>query len=214
MELTTSKTKPKVLVALMTGRKDPLWQTQDAANLIKKDPRAEITVQHFPYYPSEENRNRAVKATVEGEYEFMLMLDPDNTPKGNPIDLVFLDLDIVGMPYPQIRRKERGFEIAFLAMDKQPDGNYLDHKTREGLREVDAVGSGAMLVHRRVLEKVRPAFMRLWDEDGFATKGIDFNFCDRAKAEGFRVWAHFDYLADHRKDVSLLDVLEFKYGNW
>jgi len=205
--------KPRILVAVMTGIKDPTWQLGVCIPEIAKDPRADITVLHFISRPTEENRNRAVKKTLDDGYDFMFMIDPDTVPKSNPIDLAFLNLDIVGMPYPQWRNDGNGLEIAFLAMDKKEDGNYLDHKTRVGLREVDAVGSGAMLVHRRVLEKVRPAFVRLWDENGFAVKGIDFNFCDRAKAEGFRVWAHFDYLADHIKELSLLDVLDFKYGN-
>lgn len=202
-----------MLVAVLTGGKDPVWQLQAAIPAIKNDPRADVSVGYFSSRPTEENRNRAVKETIDGGFDYMLMLDPDTVPKSNPIDLVFLGLDVVGMPYPQWRLTDRGMEIAFLAMDKMPDGNYLDHKTREGLREVDAVGSGALLVHRRVLEKVRPAFMRIWNEDGFATKGIDFNFCDRAKAEGFRVWAHFDYLADHYKEVPLLEVLKYAYGN-
>lgn len=211
MEWTTLN-KPKVLVAMLTGGMNPAWQLNDFLAKLAKDDRAIIDVRFFAFRPAEENRNRAVAATVEGGYDYMLMVDPDTIPQRNPIDLVLMDFDIVGMPYPGIQYPNGKMEIGFLAMDKQEDGKYLDHKDRHGLQVVDAVGSGAMIVARRVLEKIRPAFMRLWDENGYAIKGIDFNFCDRAKAEGFKVYAHYGYLADHLKEVSLLKVLEYTYG--
>lgn len=210
--MATPTNKPKVLLAIMTGGKDPIYQLHAFVGALLGEERAEIHVKYFTHRPAEENRNRAANATVEGGFDFMIMIDPDNVPLRNPIDLVLLNLDIVGMPYPAARNVGTGLEIGFLAMDKQADGNYLDHKDRVGLKEVDAVGSGAMVVSRKVLEQVKPAFMRIWDENGYATKGIDFNFCDRAKALGFKVWAHYDYLADHIKEVSLLAVLDYSNG--
>lgn len=205
-----NSSKPKVLIALMTGGKDPVWQLQSSVNSFRDDPRVDAKVAYFTKRPDEANRNFAAKTTRES-FDFMVMLDPDTVPKANPIDLVMLDLDIVGMAYPQWNISDPNYPVYFLGMDKAEDG-YTEHKERTGLQEVDAVGSGALVVAKRVFEKIHDPFLRVWNEDGDAILGIDFNFCERAKQEGFKVHCHYDYLADHLKEVSLLDVLNFKHG--
>jgi len=37
-------------------------------------------------------------------------------------------------------------------------------------------------------------------------KGYDFYFCEKAKKEGFKIYAHYDYLAEHYKEVPLLKL--------
>lgn len=175
-----------------------------ALELMKGDPRASIDIQFLNNRPYENSLNAAVEMGRMGNYDFLLTFDHDNVPRNNPIDLAFLEKDIVGMPYIGLQNREKGIEFAFLAMDKKENGEYLDHKILKGLQEVDAVASGALLLSKRVLQSGL-FFEREWDK-GFAIRGIDFYFCDKAKQQGFNVWAHYDYLAEHFKEVGLLSL--------
>jgi hypothetical protein len=71
---------------------------------------------------------------------------------------------------------------------------------REGLHEVDAVGSGIMAIHRRVLEdrKMQTPFRALLKNDGTWEHGEDVEFCRRARLARFKVCADFDILNEHR----------------
>ena len=187
------------------------WIRPELSSLVgvmKADTRAQVDVAYCNLRPSENNRNNTVKIALEKGYDFLISIDHDTIPLNNPVDLAMLDLDVVGFAYPQWNMADPDFPIYFLGMDKVP-GGYTEHKDRVGLQEVDAVGSGALCVSRRVMEAVREPFMRKW-QDGFAVSGLDFYFCEKAKAAGFRVWCHYGYVADHIKEVSLLDVLAFK----
>lgn len=176
---------------------------------IAKDPRVETTIMHTNIRPSESNRNFTCKTMLEEGYDYLLTIDHDNVPLKNPIDLILLGKDVIGMPYPAWNMSDPNFPIYLVAMDRV-EGGYKEHKDKNGLQEVDAVGSGCMIISRKVLEKVKEPFLRKW-KDGFAVTGLDFYFCEKAKEKGFKIYCHYDYLVDHFKEISLIDVLKF-YG--
>lgn len=191
---------PKILVAIL----EQGWIRPELgawANVWSK----QATVRTFNAKPSERNRNETVKAMLDGGYDYLLTIDHDVVPKRNPLDLVELDLDIVCAAVPQWNMSDPNFPIYFVAMDRV-DGGYKEHKDRNGLQEIDAAGSGCLLIARRVLEKIKAPFVRQWDEDGIDTLGLDFYFSEKAKAAGFKIWCHYDYIADHIKEISLLEV--------
>lgn len=200
--------KPKLLVTILNqGWIRP--ELADVQSLLLSDERAEVKVIHLNKRPSETARNYSVKLMLDGGYDYLLTIDHDTVPLRNPIDLLFMNLDIVGFAYLGMQTN-KGLELAFLGMDKQENNEYLDHKELTGLQAVDAVGSGCLLMSRKVLEQVKAPFMRKWNEDGIAITGLDFYFCEKAKDLGFQPYCHYDYIADHFKEVSLLSVLEFK----
>lgn len=209
MELPSAK-KPRVLVTVL----DQGWIRPELGavlHLMANDQRVETTVRSCSLRPAERNRNQTARLCLEGGYDYLLTIDHDVVPKCNPLDLVPLDLDAVCLAVPQWNMSDPKFPIYFVAMDRVPEG-YREHKTKDGLQEVDAVGTGCLLVSRRVLERVKAPFVRQWDEDGFDTRGLDFFFSEKAKMEGFKLYCHYGYVADHFKEVSLLDVLSFKYA--
>ena len=175
--------------------------------VMKSDERARVSVLYSNQKPSENNRNLTCKLALEQGFDYFITIDHDVTPLKNTIDLVMLDLDVVGFAVPQWNAIDK-FPIYFVGMDRVPDG-YKEHKEKDGLQLVDAVGSGCLVIARRVLEKVKEPFVRKW-KDGFSTTGLDFYFCEKAKELGFKVFCHYDYQADHWKEVSLLSVLNFK----
>ncbi len=144
-------------------------------------------------------------------------MDDDNPPLRNPLDLVSLDLDVVGLPTPVWHCDGETFPYYPNAMRKVKDGYkpITVEGVPTGLVEVDAVGTGCCLIARRVLVELftrcegNPAeapFMRRWNDRGLVEAGNDFAFCDRARAAGFRVWAHFGFECDHYKELPLREV--------
>jgi hypothetical protein len=144
--------------------------------------------------------------------DFWLSMDDDNPPQNNPIDIVDLDLDVVGFPTPVWHSAVVGDRPwYFNALMKVGEEGYrpLDGDRCKGLQEVDAIGSGCFMVSRRVMLalKDQQPFMRQWLPNGRVDKGCDYSFCDKVKAAGFKVWAHFDYICDHFNELSLLETV-------
>lgn len=200
--------KKKVLVTLL----DQGWIRPElavVASILQRDERYSVEVRSMNHKPSERNRNLAVQSMLEGGFDYLLTIDHDVVPKANPLDLIELDLDVVCFAVPQWNMTDPKFPIYFVAMDAV-EGGYREHKTQEGLQEIDAAGSGCLLIARRVLEQVKAPFVREWNDDGIDTCGLDFAFSKKAKSLGFKVWCHYDFVADHFKELSLLDILKFK----
>jgi hypothetical protein len=175
-----------------------------ALNVAKNDVRFDTTIKFYNIRPSENCRNQTVKDALEGGFDYLISIDHDTVPNGNVNSLASLGLDVVGCAYPQWNISCPEFPVYLLGMDRVENG-YKEHKEKDGLQEVDAVGSGAICISRAVLESVREPFLRRW-EDGFAVTGLDFFFCEKAKEKGFRVWCDYGMKASHFKEVNLLDA--------
>ena len=72
----------------------------------------------------------------------------------------------------------------------------------EGLMEVDAVGTGLIMISRGVLEhdywKTHGGwFPNIYDKSGEKTLGLDINFCYRAKKLGFKVYSDTNCECQH-----------------
>ena len=175
---------------------------------MSHDNRFYVKIKYHGLRPSSFNRNNIVEHFLKSDCDYLITIDNDTVPRKNPLDLVFHDKDIIGLPYPQVK----GNEIGWLVMDKEGDRyRQVNLKNKKGLIECDAVGSGCMLIARRVLEAVVVPFERKW-VDGVPVKGHDFYFCDKAKKMGFKVFTHLDYVCSHYKTVDLLQVLEWIGG--
>lgn len=200
------KNKLKILVTVIHQG----WMRPEMFGALSNmfaDPRATVKFASICDRPYENALNGARKLAKDGNYDFWFTFDHDNVPKRNVIDLAFLGRDIVGMPYIGSQHNNGKMELAFLAMDKKEDGKYLDHREMTGLQKVDAVASGALMLSKKVIDSPKVVFIREWSPEGFATRGVDFNFCDKAIKEGFDVFAHYDYPASHYKEIDLLTLV-------
>ena len=200
--------KPSVLCAAL-NEGSIRAEVSNCISRMTHDERVELKV----YYPNDRpiahNRNKIVKKFLEGTEDYLLMIDDDNPPLKNPLDLIQLDKDVIACPTPQWNDCDK-FPIYWVSMDKVEDG-YIEHKEKKGLQEVDAVGTGCILISRRVLEKVKKPFERKYDSNGLQELGLDFSFCEKAKEQGFKIWSHYDYPCSHFKELNLIEVLKF-YG--
>ncbi len=176
---------------------------------MTKDERVDLTVMLSTHVPYVNNLNKIVLDFLRDGYDWWITFDDDNPPQNNPIDLIFLQKDIIGCPTPVWHcdaTKPKDLPYYFNALDAV-SGGYKPHLVCEGLQRVDAVGSGCMVIARRVLEKVKAPFMRIWDADGTVDTGHDYNFCERAKRLGFEVFAHYDYPCMHFNEVELTEAI-------
>lgn len=178
---------------------------------LQRDPR--VTVMLPTHRPFENNLHHIITNFVDGDYDYWLSFDADNPPIRNPLDLVALDKDILGCPTPVWHwtgaEGERPIYWNIYRADPE-SGGYSEWLPQEGLQQVDAVGSGCMLIARRVFEdpKMRVApFRRTTEVGGQVEKGPDIAFCERARACGFEVWTHFDYPCRHFVEVELTEVI-------
>lgn len=178
---------------------------------LQQDPRYQVTTILPTWRPFEHNLNRIVRdmREVYKDHDFWLTFDADNPPTNNPLDLVELNKDIIGLPTPVWHDKVKGDQPYYYNVLNKKDGtDGWTPAIGEGLTEVDVVGSGCMLIHRRVLETVkRPLFMREYDEDGIVEKGHDYLFCEKAQSVGFKVWTHFGYPCEHYVETDLLSQI-------
>lgn len=70
-----------------------------------------------------------------------------------------------------------------------------------GIIAAQAVGTGCIAVHRRVLKKVKHPFNFKLDSQGIVVVGEDLNFCQRASSQGFKIAARYDVFCEHYDDV-------------
>lgn len=200
--------KPNVLVSVPNQR----WVHRGvvfALMALQRDARVQSTFVLPTHKPYINNLHKIINDFLKGDFDYWVSFDADNPPRNNIFDLVFLDKDIIGCPTPVLHLDDSGdWPIYWNALDEKPEG-WTPHKITEGLQEVDAVGSGCIVVARRVLKAMRHDpphqrwFFRLWNDMGEMERGGDYMFCKRAKARGFKVWTHYDYPAYHFNEVEL-----------
>lgn len=168
-----------------------------------------IMPSHKPY---ENNLHHIVRDVVEGDWDFWLNIDSDNPPMQNPLDLVELDKDIIGLPTPVWHFTDNGERpVYWNGYDYVPEKDaYKEHARKEGLQRVDAVGTGCILIARRVFENTemqKGAFTRKLHPDGTVEKGNDISFCERATEQGFEIYCHYDYPCMHFSELELNEVV-------
>lgn len=180
--------------------------------LLLTDGRHKVNIIMPSHKPYVNNLHHVLNDFMEGDYDFWLNIDSDNPPIQNPLDLVQLDRDIIGLPTPIWHYTGNGERPVYWNAYNYDEttGAYKEHQEKEGLQRVDAVGTGCILMSRRVFEKpeMRKApFMREWNEDGTVEKGNDIKFCERARENGYEIYAHFDYPCDHFSELSLSETV-------
>ena len=161
--------------------------------------------------PFENNLHHIVKDFYEGDYDFWLSFDSDNPPVNNPLDLVEFDRDIISCPTPVWNWLKKGERPIYWNSYKTNGDAYNEWPDKEGLQKVDAFGTGCFLVARRVFENAemrKAPFSRKLYPDGRVEKGNDIMFSERARAQGFEIYAHYDYHCKHYKELELTDVIK------
>jgi hypothetical protein len=88
-----------------------------------------------------------------------------------------------------------------------------DEVPTEGISEWDAVGTGGMLIRRKVIDAVKFP----WFEVGKTFKdayGEDLYFCYKARRLGFRIWIDSDNMTSHMTGAVGLRPMKDEDGRW
>lgn len=159
----------------------------------------------FGMRPVELARNTAVERFLKSSCQWLVQADCDQSPTFQILDLIQAaeagGKFIVGAPTPLMTHEG----LAWNAASKVEDATRCRfYKTLPaGWFQPDYIGAGFIAVRRAVFETLKApwfAFERDLSED--------FNFCRKARAAGFAVWAHSVFVASHMKTVDLLDLMQ------
>lgn len=154
--------------------------------------------------PISNNRNKIVQDFLATDYDYLLMIDDDIIPPFNILNLADFQKDIVSALTFMYQRNT----VAPLILKRNREGSYniMDFKGYEGLVKVDTVGTGCVMLSRKVLETIKAPFNDVFDEDGVRKFGLDIAFGQRAKAAGFKIYLHLDYPCGHKVNMDLREV--------
>lgn len=148
------------------------------------------------------NRNHLVDTFLQTDYEWFMFIDSDVAPPPKVLDMTKNNKYICSGIYYQ---GQFNSIVPVVYSEKNKGyGLYIDDKTKNDVLEVDGVGAGCLLIHRKVFEKIeKPYFMFLFDENGYCTLGEDFYFCKKAKKSGFKIWVDRRMTARHYKTIDM-----------
>lgn len=173
----------------------------DLLSRLPEQGKYELLITYPAKKPISNNRNSIVKRFLETGYDYLLMIDNDCVPSEKILNWADYDKDIMGgVCFGYVKKM-----IIPFVMKVNPQGKYnmLDISKGSGVVECDGVGSGAMMIARRVLENMPYPFRNEYDPEGIKTRGLDFNFCRRAKKIGYKVWVDTDMLISHWTTIDL-----------
>lgn len=174
------------------------------------------------YKPADYARNVCVKEFLEHESLSRLwFVDSDVLPKTREcIRLLLSDDDIVGGAYDiwGQDRKDGPVRPTATTYIEAPQGGWYPAKVPDdGFYNIDAIGTGMMVIKRRVLADERlwkngtkgAVFQNIYGDMGNIIISEDLDFCKRAKALGYTVVAHGAAKVGHIKTVNVADIVDY-----
>ena len=196
-----AKNKHIYLAVLNQG--DIRVELSDMLSKLERQGKYRLSISYPASKPISYNRNQVCKRFLETDADYLLMFDNDCIPErvDRILDMADYDKDIIGATCFGFTKKM----IVPFVMKQRDDYRYdvLDTDLNNGVVECDGIGSGVMMIARRVLEDIPYPFKNEYDPEGIKTTGLDFNFCRRAKKLGYRVFADTDNLTSHWTTVDL-----------
>jgi hypothetical protein len=170
----------------------------------------DVSVSFSYMQPVDANRNKIVKNFLQDEdNEYLLMIDNDVVPPKDVLQMVDYDEKVVSatvtikkrkIPQPVIVRKKED-EFHRLTLNE-----YYEDVHDNGLVEVDAVGTGCVLIHRSVLEEMNPPwFQFIYNEDGTLKLGEDFYFGEKCPEPMF---VSSDHVCKHYRKTDLTEFAQ------
>lgn len=165
-----------------------------AINLLPEE--GEIRLQYMKWGNAVSSRNGIVYDFLREDFTHLFFMDSDMTfPENTLSRLLAYDKDIVGGLYCM---KLPPFATTAFVKPNGKIQNYVP-KPGEGLKEVDAIGTGCLLIKREVFEKMTwPYFW--YEEDPPGSEQMmteDSYFCIKARELGYKVWCDSSVLCGH-----------------
>ncbi len=177
-----------------------------ALKLIKwlKETSHDVLIDFTEERPISHCRNLIVKKFLESRNEWLLMIDEDVVPSKNPLNLLKYNKDIIACPCPIFQGK-----IVWNCYNLDNDGYWIPIHilNKKNLIEIDATGTGCILIKRKVLKNIKKPFERIFDAEGIEKLGLDLSFSKKAKEKGFKIFVAPEYHCSHFKNINLVICL-------
>ena len=171
----------------------------------------EPTIHYSKHAGVDYNRNLIVQEFLKSKCKYLLMIDEDNPPLRNPLELIDIGKDVISLPTLMYKGDAR--KLAFnvfkeVRINGRKDWQTLVYDGKNKLFRVDRTGAGCILIKRRVLEKVKAPFNTVRTKEGLRRVGEDMEFSRKVIAAGFKIWGHWDYCCSHYKTVDLMAMAD------
>lgn len=159
------------------------------------------------------NRNAIVNDFMKTDCKWLIMIDHDNPPLKNPLDLIEFNKDIMCLPtmmWRGVGSPDGNEGLAFNVYKKVPGGwGTFVYDGKNKLFRADRVGTGCVLFKRNIFKKIQAPFLSgVNKKTGMRILGEDIMFSDKARTAGYKLWGHWDFVCSHYKEVDLLDVAQ------
>lgn len=194
---TTVQPKKKILIAIPTA-KNIEAETFKAIYDLEVPEGYQTTFQYFYGYNIDQVRNLIADWVVKG-FDYLFSVDSDIAFPPNTLKkLLSHDRDVVSGLYIQRKPGEHTLEI-YEANDRGGVSNIPYGKIKgRGLVEVQGCGFGCVLVKAAVMKSIGyPQFRYHSALDHRNTISEDVDFCRKALAKGFRIWADTSVKCQH-----------------
>jgi len=175
----------------------------------------------FQYMRTDSNRDRMVHWLLEGDYEWLLMLDSDHRHDGDIAErfayVVTQEPHIRVLSGLNFRRGEPWEPMAYLFSDPDDPGSKLvpvsPDQIKPGVMEVDAVTTAALMVHREVFEAMEPPYF-YYDYSKYK-RGVsaseDVIWCRRLRREtDYKIYVQTQITSPHLYIDAIGDATRFE----
>ena len=144
------------------------------------------------------NRNMVCHEALKSGHDAVLFWDSDiGIPDGKFVESMIqagyqLDAKIIGGAYMMKKLNE----TIYIAIEKHDKMDNIREKPL-GIRLVEGVGTGIMLIYREVLEKLQDPWFTIVDKPSLEVEPEDFNFCRKAREAGFKIALDPKFTTNH-----------------
>lgn len=149
------------------------------------------------------NRNYLVERFLKTDSKYLLFCDSDIVPPLNILNMIEDNKDVVSA----VNFTWKGNELIPLIMKEVKGGYKADNKKivdKNEIIEIDAIGLGCVLIKRGIFEELKkPYFEFKFNNEGLLINGEDFNFCEKIKKLGIKIWVDKRYMTNHFSVVNL-----------
>jgi hypothetical protein len=145
-------------------------------------------------------RNFCVKAFLQTDCTHLWFVDGDTIPPPKaPYQMLGAEKDAISGVVHVMKVDDDGMQKpAPMVLRRNRDGD-LKVAIGEGVEPIAAAGSGCIMFTRRVFKTIDFPWYedRPWGE----VRGSDFLFCEKLQSQKIQLYAHFDVVCLHRKEV-------------
>ena len=193
---------PAGMIGIPAGEQARWSEFMRSLLLLKRPQGSQISFVYGAYI--EAGRNELVKQTLASDAQWLFMVDDDHVFERQLLmNLLDRDVDVVGAL--SLPRKPPYFVCAFEESNSVTgiSRGIGVHELRFEMQKVAAVGTGAILIRRHVLEAIEPPwFDTVRDETG-GLVSEDVTFCEKAREAGFGVWLDATQSIGHLTGVAV-----------